>query len=67
MLLFIMAAMLMRSAMAPLAIGGSIAALQAFLWVFSPWAAHLYADSVGLPIRDAVQNDAPSFPVRLPS
>ncbi|WP_157239371.1 hypothetical protein [Catenuloplanes japonicus] len=66
MLLFIMAAMLMRSAMAPLAIGGSIAALQAFLWVFSPWAAHLYADSVGLPIRDAVQNDAPSFPVRLP-
>ncbi|GAB7039433.1 MULTISPECIES: hypothetical protein [Catenuloplanes] len=65
-LLFVVGALLLRTPAAPVAIGGLIAAMQAVLWFVSPWAAHAYADSVGLPLRDGVAGDAPSFPARLP-
>ncbi|WP_158887669.1 hypothetical protein [Amycolatopsis anabasis] len=31
-----------------------LAVLQAVFWWFSPWAAHVYADAVGLPVRDYI-------------
>lgn len=51
---------------AALVIAAGLGLIQAILWWFSPWAAHLYADSVGLPLRDNLSNEAPSLPSRIP-
>jgi hypothetical protein len=66
MLLVVMGAMLLRTPAAPVVIGAVIAAMQAALWLLSPWAAHVYADAMGLPIRGGVADDAPSFPSKVP-
>ncbi|MEC3975410.1 hypothetical protein [Amycolatopsis sp. H20-H5] len=42
-----------------------LAVLQAVFWWFSPWAAHAYADLVGLPVRDYV-NGVPEMPSLMP-
>ncbi|MFS8359086.1 hypothetical protein ACLVWO_05910 [Streptomyces sp. CWNU-52H] len=51
---------------AAFAIAGALGVMQLFLWWFSPWAAHVYADSVGLPLRDGLGGEAPSLPKRIP-
>lgn len=51
---------------AALVIAGGLGLMQAFLWWFSPWAAHLYADAVGLPLRDDLGSEAPTLPGRIP-
>ncbi|GAA1984633.1 hypothetical protein [Amycolatopsis minnesotensis] len=43
----------------------ALAVLQAVFWWFSPWAAHAYADAVGLPIRDYVSG-VPEMPSLMP-
>ncbi|WP_227984365.1 hypothetical protein [Nocardia spumae] len=49
-----------------LAIGVATAVLQAVLWWFSPWAAHVYASAVGLPLRDGLTPKPPTFPSIIP-
>ncbi|MEV5495418.1 hypothetical protein AB0M50_08440 [Nonomuraea fuscirosea] len=41
------------------------AACQAFFWWFAPWATRLYADSLGLPMRDYVTG-VPVMPAMMP-
>ncbi len=41
-----------------LSLAVSVAVLQAIFWWFSPWASRLYADAVGLPLRDKVSSVA---------
>ncbi|MGW5334648.1 hypothetical protein [Streptomyces bauhiniae] len=48
------------------AIAVAMGAMQAFLWWFSPVAAHAYADSVGLPLRDNLDDEVPSLPSNMP-
>ncbi|RZQ64383.1 hypothetical protein [Amycolatopsis suaedae] len=43
----------------------ALALIQAFSWWFSPWAARVYADGVGLPVRDYV-SDVPAMPSLMP-
>lgn len=43
-----------------------LGALQALLWWFSPWAARVYADSVGLPLRDGLTPEPPKLPGAIP-
>jgi hypothetical protein len=64
-MLIIMVAACLRRPMATLPIGVVLAAIQGVLWVFSPWATHVYAASVGLPMRDA-PSPIPAFPAKLP-
>jgi hypothetical protein len=40
--------------------------LQAFLWWFSPWAAHTYAAASGLPLRDGLTPAPPDLPSAMP-
>src|SRR5262249_2927148 len=42
-----------------------VAALQAVFWWFSPWASRVYADAVGLPLRDYV-NGVAQLPMMIP-
>jgi len=49
-----------------LLIAATLGAMQAFLWWFSPWAAHVYASSVGLPLRDNLAGEAPKLPSDMP-
>jgi hypothetical protein len=51
-LLLILGAGILRRPGAALAIAAVLGAFQGILWWFSPWAAHAYANSVGLPLRD---------------
>ncbi|MFE4371896.1 hypothetical protein ACFRMN_27465 [Streptomyces sp. NPDC056835] len=51
---------------AVLAISATLAAIQGFLWWFSPWASHVYAASQGLPLRDNLGNQAPELPASIP-
>ncbi|GAA1670904.1 hypothetical protein GCM10009733_080290 [Nonomuraea maheshkhaliensis] len=48
-----------------LAVAGALAAFQAFFWWFAPWATRLYADSLGLPMRDYVTG-VPVMPAMMP-
>ncbi|MDT6983563.1 hypothetical protein ACFSUJ_30500 [Streptomyces lusitanus] len=48
------------------AIAVTMGAMQAFLWWFSPVAAHAYAASVGLPLRDNLDGEAPTLPSNMP-
>ncbi|MEV4047074.1 hypothetical protein [Streptomyces sp. NPDC049744] len=49
-----------------LMIAAALAGMQAFLWWFSPWAARVYADSVGLPQRDNLGDEPPNLPAEIP-
>ncbi|WP_181871452.1 hypothetical protein [Sphaerisporangium album] len=64
-MLLITAAACLRRPGGALAIGLVLAAMQGVLWVYSPWAAHVYAGFVGLPLRDYVE-PVPAFPSKLP-
>lgn len=55
----------LRDARELIVVGLVCVALQATLWVFSPWASEAYADSVGLPLRDIV-SPSPDVPSALP-
>ena len=48
-----------------LLIAAGLGVIQAVFWWFSPWAAHAYADAVGLPVRDYV-NGVPEMPSLMP-
>jgi hypothetical protein len=48
-----------------LAVGVSVAVLQAVFWWFSPWAAKVYADATGLPLRDYADG-IPGLPNMIP-
>lgn len=65
-LLLIMAALVLGGPGSALVIGIASAAMQAVLWWFSPWAAHVYASAVGLPLRDGLTPRPPAFPSIIP-
>jgi hypothetical protein len=65
-LVTIIGASILRRPGAAIAIAVVLGALQAFLWWFSPWAAHTYASSVGLPLRDGLSTQPPSVPSGIP-
>ncbi|GAA3662047.1 hypothetical protein GCM10022267_55340 [Lentzea roselyniae] len=48
-----------------LAVGVAVAVLQAVFWWFSPWAAKVYADATGLPLRDYTDG-IPDLPNMIP-
>lgn len=48
-----------------LAVALVVAALQGVFWWFSPWAARVYADATGLPVRDYVDG-VPALPSMIP-
>jgi hypothetical protein len=64
-LLLITAAACLRRPGTTLAIAAVLAVIQGVLWIYSPWAAHGYADLVGLPLRDYVTS-RPVFPSGMP-
>ncbi|WP_199440923.1 hypothetical protein [Umezawaea beigongshangensis] len=64
-LLLVVAVSYFRRPGAALLAGGAVAALQAVLWVFTPWATYTYADAVGLPVRDYVDR-VPGLPSLIP-
>ncbi|MFS8096743.1 hypothetical protein LFM09_06335 [Lentzea alba] len=64
MILFTAAGALNRRGSA-LAVGVSVAVLQAVFWWFSPWAARVYADASGLPLRDYTDG-VPGLPNMIP-
>ncbi|MGV9424997.1 hypothetical protein ACWDO7_11995 [Streptomyces sp. NPDC003656] len=43
-----------------------LGAMQGVLWWFSPWAAHVYAAAVGLPLRDNLGDSPPDLPSDIP-
>jgi hypothetical protein len=66
-ILLILGASIVRRPGSALAIAAVLGAIQGFLWWFSPWAAHAYANSVGLPLRDGLPaNLPPSLPGGIP-
>ncbi|WP_199856616.1 hypothetical protein [Nocardia suismassiliense] len=65
MLLVLGAAALARPG-AAIAIAVALGAIQAALWWFSPWAAEVYASSIGLPLRDGLGSRPPSLPAIMP-
>jgi hypothetical protein len=65
-MLLILGAATLRRPGAALAIAAALGALQAFLWWFSPWAAHAYAAAVGLPLRDGLTPQPPDLPSAIP-
>ncbi|MBP2473225.1 hypothetical protein JOF53_002097 [Crossiella equi] len=48
-----------------LGVAAVVVVLQAVYWWFSPWASRVYADAVGLPMRDVVRG-VPGLPAMLP-
>ncbi|WP_245848427.1 hypothetical protein [Lentzea kentuckyensis] len=64
MILF-MAASALKGRGGALAVGVPVAALQAVFWWFSPWAARVYADATGLPLRDYADG-IPGLPNAIP-
>ncbi|GAA3056971.1 hypothetical protein [Actinokineospora globicatena] len=48
-----------------IAVAIGLALVQALSWWFSPWATRLYADSVGLPMRDYISG-VPTMPALMP-
>jgi hypothetical protein len=62
----IIGASILRRPGAAIAIAVVLGALQAILWWFSPWAAHTYASSVGLPLRDGLSSQPPTVPSGIP-
>jgi hypothetical protein len=65
-MLLILGAGILRRPGAAVAIAAVLGILQAFLWWFSPWAAHAYAAAVGLPLRDGLTPQPPDLPNAIP-
>jgi hypothetical protein len=65
-ILLITGAGILRRPGAAVAIAAVLGALQAFLWWFSPWAAHTYAAASGLPLRDGLTPAPPDLPSAMP-
>ncbi|MQY23081.1 hypothetical protein [Nocardia macrotermitis] len=65
-MLLIMGALVLERAGSALAIGVAMSLVQGLLWWFSPWAAHVYASAVGLPLRDGLLPLPPAFPSIMP-
>jgi hypothetical protein len=61
-LLLLTGAAVLQRRGAAVAIAVALGLLQAALWWFSPWAAHVYAVSVGLPLRDGLTPEPPELP-----
>jgi hypothetical protein len=61
-LLLLIGAGVLQRAGAAVAIAVTLGTLQAALWWFSPWAAKVYATSVGLPLRDGLIPSPPRLP-----
>jgi hypothetical protein len=61
-LLLLTGAAVLQRRGAAVAIAAALGLLQAALWWFSPWAAHVYATSVGLPLRDGLTPEPPTLP-----
>ncbi|WP_147481124.1 hypothetical protein [Streptomyces shenzhenensis] len=49
-----------------LAIAAALGVMQAALWWFSPWAARVYAEASGLPLRDNLADEPPDLPAQIP-
>ncbi|WP_445183302.1 hypothetical protein ACTXG6_32915 [Pseudonocardia sp. Cha107L01] len=64
--LLVTGAGIMRRPGAAVGIAAVLGVLQAFLWWFSPWAAHTYAAAVGLPLRDGLTPKPPELPGTMP-
>jgi hypothetical protein len=65
-LLFVLTRVALGRRGAALATAAALLAMQAILWVFTPWAAVTYADSVGLPLRDGLGGEPPFIPAGIP-
>jgi hypothetical protein len=65
-MLLLLGAGILRRPGAAVAIAAVLGLLQAFLWWFSPWAAHTYAAAVGLPLRDGLRPLPPELPNAIP-
>jgi hypothetical protein len=65
-MLLILGAAILRRPGAAIAIAAVLGVTQAFLWVFSPWAAHAYAAASGLPLRDGLTAQPPQVPSSIP-
>ena len=65
-LLLVMGTFIVGRPSTALAIAAALGAMQAILWWFSPWAARVYADSVGLPLRDNLGDNPPRMPADIP-
>jgi hypothetical protein len=65
-LLLLIGAGVLQHAGAAVAIAVMLGTLQAALWWFSPWAAKVYATSVGLPLRDGLIPSPPKLPSGAP-
>ncbi|WP_200302910.1 hypothetical protein [Streptomyces adelaidensis] len=66
-LLLIMGTLIIGRRSTALMIAAALGSLQLVLWWFSPWAAHAYADSQGLPLRDNLRDEAPQMPAGIPA
>ncbi|ALG07867.1 hypothetical protein [Kibdelosporangium phytohabitans] len=64
-LLLTMAAGVITRRGGALAVAVAVGLIQAVFWWFSPWAARVYADAVGLPVRDYIDG-VPSLPALIP-
>ncbi|RJO73842.1 hypothetical protein D5S18_21020 [Nocardia panacis] len=65
-LLVVLAAGVLRRPFGATAVAMSAGVMQVVLWFFSPWAARVYADWVGLPLRDGIEGRLPPIPAALP-
>ncbi|GAB3876667.1 hypothetical protein GCM10029964_024090 [Kibdelosporangium lantanae] len=64
-LIVMMGARLFERRGAAIGVALAVAAFQAVFWWFSPWAARVYADAVGLPLRDYADG-VPVLPELIP-
>ncbi|MFI7129491.1 hypothetical protein ACIBQ1_27590 [Nonomuraea sp. NPDC050153] len=62
----LMGAITLRHRRVALSIAAVLGVMQLFLWWFSPWAARVYADYVGLPLRDNLRDIPPELPSGMP-
>jgi hypothetical protein len=65
-LLLIIGTGILRRPGSAIAIAAALGIMQAFLWWFSPWAAHVYAAASGLPLRDGLVPQPPELPGAMP-
>ncbi|MEW9533782.1 hypothetical protein [Microbispora sp. NPDC049125] len=62
----LMGAITLRHRWVALSIAAVLGVMQLFVWWFSPWAAKVYADYVGLPLRDNLRDMPPQVPAGMP-
>jgi hypothetical protein len=65
-LLLIIGRSILRRPGSAIAIAAVLGTMQAVLWWFSPWAAHVYAAASGLPLRDGLTPEPPQLPGAMP-